>query len=229
MVRTRTAEQVWIKAIPVPTVKDMKSRPGPIKGSVRNITFGGKNFPASPVLDTFYWFMAERHRIHQLRLSGQDPPWSKDELMNSYPFTNVFRVYDRTTQYILMNVIQKGSQDLQEVSFRVILFRLFNKPETWEYLEDHLGTPTLKWCEFDAGAYDRVLTLLSEKTAVYGASYICPAPSFGWQRNYSNHLRLIKVMMEDNIPLALKKLHHLKDAHGRICLYPSIGDFIGQQ
>ena len=36
-------------------------------------------------------------------------------------------------------------------------------------------------------------------------------------------------MMDNNLPGELKQLKFLKDAHGRICLYPSIGDFIGQQ
>ncbi|TCD67582.1 hypothetical protein EIP91_012212 [Steccherinum ochraceum] len=228
MARTKGATK--IKPIPVPAAGSTGARSGSGKGAVRTATFAGQKFSVSPVLDMFFYFMAERHRIHQLRLAGEDPPWSKDDLMNSYPFTNVFRVYDRTTQYILRNVIKKGSQDLNEVCFRVILFRFFNKPETWEFLEEHLGTPTLKWSEYDASSYDRVLLLLEcKKIAPYSGCYISPAPPFGWKRNYSNHLRLVQVMMEDNLPSELKALDYLKDAHGRVCLYPAIGDFVGQQ
>ncbi|KAH8093785.1 hypothetical protein BXZ70DRAFT_976289 [Cristinia sonorae] len=222
--------KTYIKTIPVPSGRDV-SRPGPAKGAIKTVSFAGQPFPVSPILDTFFWYMAERHRIHQLRCAGQEKPWSKDDILNSHCFTNVFRVYDRTTQYILRNVIQKGSQDLYEVTFRVLLFRFFNRPETWEYLEEHLGNPTLKWSEFDVGAYDRVLSLLVSRTgsALYGAAYICPAPPFGWPKNHSNHLRLVQLLMNDDLPKELVKCKFLKDAHGRIGLYPSIGDFIGFQ
>ncbi|THH30712.1 hypothetical protein EUX98_g3477 [Antrodiella citrinella] len=228
MARTKGPTHTWISAIPVPSRKNGK--PGPAKGSVKTVSFAGQNFPVSPVLDTLYWYMAERHRMHQHRLAGEDPPWSNDEIMNSFPFTNVFRVYDRTTQYILRNVIRKGSQDLEEMCFRVILFRLFNKLDTWEHMEELLGTPTLKWSEFDVETYDSVLSdLAADGTALYCGCYISPAPPFGWHKNHSNHLRLVQVMMDNKLPVELKGFKHLKDANGRLCLYPSIGAFIAQQ
>ncbi|KAJ3475695.1 hypothetical protein NLI96_g11663 [Meripilus lineatus] len=192
-----------------------------------NVSFAGKSFTASPVLDTFFKFVVERHAIHQRRLDGQPPPWTDDELFCIYPFTNVFRVYDGTTQYILTNVINKGDQGLYESCFRVILFRFFNRVETWELLEETLGTPTLTWAEFNVEAYEEVLSRVTGP--LYGGCYIIPAPNFGYQRNYSNHLRLIQVLMEEDFPGKLKQREYLKDAHGMTCMYPSMGSFTGLQ
>ncbi|THH02706.1 hypothetical protein EW026_g191 [Hermanssonia centrifuga] len=166
-----------------------------------------------------------------LRPAAQDKTISSlredDPILAAYPFTNVFRVLDRNSQYILQNVIQKGSQDLHEAFFRVLLFRTFNKIETWEFLEESLGTIT--WKDFNLQKYDRVLS--SVDGAVYNSVYIMPAPgrAFGFDRNYLNHLRLIDLMMAEKLADELQQMKHLKDAHGRVCLYPSMGEFTAMQ
>ncbi|KZT65741.1 hypothetical protein DAEQUDRAFT_696672 [Daedalea quercina L-15889] len=133
--------------------------------------------------------MAERHQTFLRRAAGEERPWTNDEILERYPFTNVFRVYDRTTQYILRHVINKGSQDLHESCFRVILFRMFNKIETWKYLKEQIGE--LTWADFDVYTYEKVL--------------------------------------EANLPKQLKRFRYLKDAHGWLRLFPSMGDFTALQ
>ncbi|KAH9852142.1 hypothetical protein C2E23DRAFT_886012 [Lenzites betulinus] len=191
------------------------------------VTFGGQKFHPNVVLDTFFVFVAERHRIQQRRLLGEPQPWTTDAILAAYPFTNVFRVYDRVTQYILHNVIERGDQSLREQCFRVMLFRSFNKMETWELLTARFGE--LTWRDFDVNAYDEVLLAEQQANPLYGHAYIIPSPKLGGRANASNHLRLIQLMMEEDLPGELQKLHHLKDAHGRIALFPSMGDFMALQ
>ncbi len=200
-----------------------------IKPSRRSekVKFNGVEFAASELFSTYFQFVAERHQIFLRRHDGQSQPWTDDPILAAYPFTNVFRVLDRNSQYILQNVIQKGSQDLHEAFFRVLLFRTFNKIETWEFLEESLGTIT--WKDFNLQKYDRVLS--SVDGAVYNSVYIMPAPgrAFGFDRNYLNHLRLIDLMMAEKLADELQQMKHLKDAHGRVCLYPSMGEFTAMQ
>ncbi|KAI0820840.1 hypothetical protein BC628DRAFT_1465886 [Trametes gibbosa] len=191
------------------------------------VTFGGQNFRPNVVLDTFFVFVAERHRIHQRRLLGAPQPWTTDSILATYPFTNVFRVYDRVTQYILHNVIERGDQGLQEQCFRIMLFRSFNRMETWELLTAHFGE--LTWREFDVDAYDEVLLAEQRGNPLYNHAYIIPSPKLGGRANASNHLRLVQLMMEEDLPGQLQKLRHLKDAHGRIGLFPGMGDFMALQ
>ncbi|GBE86355.1 hypothetical protein SCP_0902340 [Sparassis crispa] len=191
----------------------------------KSVTIAGKKLPISPVLDTLFHFLAERHRIHQRRIAGDPSPWTRDPILAAYPFTNIFRVYDRTTQYILRHVIQEGSSDLHESCFRVMLFRFFNKVETWELLESSLGKVT--WRDFSVRKYEEVL--FSAEEALYCPAYIIPAPKLGAKANLSNHLRLVQLMMENDLPGHLEKVHHLKDAHGYLRLYPSMGDFTALQ
>lgn len=195
------------------------------QSSPRLVIIAGKKLRVSTVLNTFFYFVAERHKIHQRRIQGKPAPWTKDRILTCWPFTNVFRVYDRISQFILRHVIQEGDESLWECFFRVVLFRTFNRIGTWMMLKSALGR--LTWQDFDIEAYERVL--LAAEGPLYGAAYIMPGAKLGARTNASNDLRLIQLMMEEDAPTVLSKLNHLKDAHGYLCLYPSMGDFTSMQ
>ena len=189
--------------------------------------FGGQDMFPTVILDTFFAFVSERYAIHRKRLAGiPQAEWTKDPILQQHRFTNVFRVFDRVTQYILQHVIQTGDQSLEEQCFRVMLFRSFNKVETWEYLTKTFGA--LTWRTFDLKAMEHAL-LQRTQTPLYNSAYIMPAPKLGGAVNASNHLRLIQLMMQEQLPSQLQKLEHLKDAHGRIMLFPGMGEFMALQ
>jgi alpha-glutamyl/putrescinyl thymine pyrophosphorylase clade 1 len=207
---------------------------GPSPGSI--VVIAGRKLKLSSVIDTLFQWMAERHAIHQRRLAGQPWPWTEDPILRQHFFTNVFRIYDRVTQYVISNVIGKGDQDFHETCFRVILFRCFNRISTWELLLNHFGE--LTWHAFDLAAYEAVLyEEYRQNNKLYGSSYILPAPELGGtsldgarlKANYANHLRLLKVMMESDLPGQLAQLSELSDAWERISLYPSMGGFLSFQ
>lgn len=185
--------------------------------------------PEPEIFDTFFWFLAERHRIHCLRVAGLSPPWTEDQILVEFAFTNIFRVFDRVTQYVLRNVVKRGPGNLEDDVFRVLLFRTFNSIDTWEMLEEELGE--ISWRSFDLAKYERVLRKGAQRGALYGHAYIIPATDLGGPqgRNYENHLRLIKLMMDQDLPKKLQRFEYLRDAHGYICLYPMIGSFTGFQ
>ncbi|KAI0059895.1 hypothetical protein BV25DRAFT_1039276 [Artomyces pyxidatus] len=195
---------------------------------VKSVVIEGRTYPISPVLDTLFRWMAERHSIHQKRLAGQPAPWTEDPIFQKHAFTNVFRIYDRVTQYVLHHVVNEGDPDLHETCFRVILFRFFCRISTWELLCSRLGP--LTWRGFDRAAYEAVLRdAYEEGTALYGTAYIMPAPALGGGTNYANHLRLLQVMMEEDLPGQLAGLSELSDAYYRIALFPSMGSFLAFQ
>ena len=65
-------------------------------------------------LDLFWKFVNERHRIWLFRDKNPDvpPPWTKDKILSTYKFTNVFRQLDRTT--IEFNERMAKLEDLPE-------------------------------------------------------------------------------------------------------------------
>ena len=48
-------------------------------------------------LKKFYWWINERHRIYLNKEADKEWPWTKDEIMQTYKFTNVFRELDAET------------------------------------------------------------------------------------------------------------------------------------
>ena len=211
------------EAIKVKFTPGKKRAPPP-----KTVDIAGVKMHPTAIFDTFYQFVVERYLIHKRRLAGSAPPWTNDPILASYPFTNVFRVFDRVTQYILRNVINRGDQSLEEQCFRVMLFRTFNKIETWELLKRHFGEIT--WSGFDHVAYEKVLLAEHRRgNALYNAAYIISGVKLGADSNVSNHLRLVEIMMRENLPAQLQSLEHLRDAHGRIALFPCMGDFMALQ
>ena len=88
------------------------------------------------VFDTFWRFALERQNLFFGRYEGKAfDEWTSDPILFRYRFTNVYRASDRVSQYLIRNVIYEGDQSASELFFRIILFKLFNKIETWELLK----------------------------------------------------------------------------------------------
>ncbi len=107
------------------------------------------------LLFTAFWrFTAERQRVFWRRVSSAPPPWTNDPVLAAYKFTNAYRVSDRVSQYLIRSVQYEGPQEPQELFFRTILFKLFNRIETWTLLQREAGP--LRTDGFCVERYDRV-------------------------------------------------------------------------
>ena len=76
-------------------------------------------------LDTFVYWIKERHKVHKKRLKGLEPPWSEDAVMNGVFFTNPYRENDKATIWFRENV-RDPLRDVDSVIFATILFRRIN-------------------------------------------------------------------------------------------------------
>jgi hypothetical protein len=116
---------------------------------------------------------------------------------------------DKTTQYIVREVIEKGSQKPKEIIFRVILFDLFTKMDTFELLQQELGE--LSWETYDHNAYFKVLETAKESgVTLYTGAFQKPAPNFGFKTACENHLMLLEILME-GLPDQIPKAEYLAD------------------
>lgn len=190
--------------------------------------------PAKPtvVFNTYWRFAAERQKIFFKKLENASIPWTDDPILSTYKFTNAYRASDRVSQYIIRHVIYQNNlpSSPNEVFFRIILFKIFNKIETWQLLENKLGS--IIYAEYSFERYDQVLTdAIESGQTIYSAAYIMPSggTSFGHTAKHRNHLKLIEMMMANDLP---KKLADAKNMHQGFDLlreYPTIGDFLAYQ
>jgi hypothetical protein len=81
-------------------------------------------------LKLFFYWMNERERIRLVKKEGAPWPWTKDKILQTYKFTNVFRRFDRTTVDLVTRV--KDIKDPVELYARICLFRLFNWTPTYD-------------------------------------------------------------------------------------------------
>jgi hypothetical protein len=183
------------------------------------------------VYDTFWRFAAERQNVFFRRLHNEPGPWTTDPILRDYKFTNAYRASDRVSQYLIRRVIYRDDlpDDPAEVFFRTLLFKTFNKIETWELLERRFGV--IAYSEYSYRHYDTVLQAArASGRSIYSAAYIMPsASSFGHDRKHRNSLKLIEQMMADRLPLRLPEVRTMREAFTLLRAYPAIGDFLAYQ
>jgi len=182
----------------------------------------------TPVFDTYWRFAVARQDLFFRRLERSSPPWTEDPILSRHRFTNVYRASDRVSQYLIQNVIYEGDQSADEVFFRIILFKLFNRIATWKLLNAELGS--VSWRSFDVERYEHVLdSAFARGQRLYSAAYIMPSPAFGATRKHANHLRLIDYMMRDEAPKKAANASSLEEVFRLLRSYPSLGDFLAFQ
>ncbi len=182
------------------------------------------------VYETYWQFAANRQEIFFNRLKGNAPPWTSDPILNTYKFCNTYRASDRVSQYLIRNVIYSGDQDAQEVILRTLLFKLFNKIETWEYLVSKLGAVSTK--NFDFELYS---SLLNEYRAADGVIYhnaymSCATKAFGYDLKHMNHLALVeKMIFKDHLASRITSAKSFAQVFKTLREYELIGDFMAYQ
>jgi hypothetical protein len=205
------------------------ARPLP-SATLRKISLpGGRTLTATTVFETYWRFACKRQDAFMRRVLGDPPPWSDDLVINAHRFTNTYRASDRVSQYLIRHV-QYGGGDKSpaDIVFRTLVFKLFNRIETWERLVDELGD--IRWKDFSFAQAERVLDRLRASGAtVYSAAYIMPSPAFGAVRKHANHLRLVEHMMEDGVASKIADATTLEALFKLLRGYPSLGDFLAFQ
>lgn len=178
-----------------------------------------------------YWrFAYERLAIFYRRRYYPTGPWTSDRTLQRFRFTNVYRATDRVSQYLIREVQYHPDRptETREVFFRTLLFKIFNKIETWEALEAASGP--IAWCNIDLDLIDRTLNaLLQQGQSIYSAAYIMPPPPFGKERKHSNHLALLAQMMADRLADRISQAPDLRTVYEQILSYPGIGRFLAFQ
>ncbi|MBW0238372.1 hypothetical protein AWM69_20705 [Pseudomonas sp. D1HM] len=186
----------------------------------------------TPVFDSYWRFAAERQRVFRQRLERQPAPWTADPVIAIHKFTNAYRASDRVSQFLIRHVIYRDDlpNSPSEVLFRTLLFKLFNKIETWNLLEHTFGEITFKNYKFEH--YDNVLRqAMRAGGRIYSAAYIMPpgGSTFGYPAKHQNHLRLLERMMADDLAGQLSRLTKMQNAFELLKSYPTVGNFLAYQ
>jgi len=127
--------------------------------------------------DLFWYWINERHRIYLRKESGEKPPWTDDEILRTYYFTNVFRELDAVTVWIRENWREPYAEH-PNLWFAMCVARCINEPSTLEAL----GFPEYWDAE---SAREIMLGLQADGKRLYSPAYVisncgntCDKPMF---------------------------------------------------
>lgn len=86
----------------------------------------------------FLDFVSARHEAFLRRQFGEAQPWTDNEIVNTRKFTNVFRVLDYGSQFVLTDLLDPELAPEDQL-MRLFLYRHTGRVEVWQFLEMMLG------------------------------------------------------------------------------------------
>jgi hypothetical protein len=184
----------------------------------------------SPVFDTYWRFAAKRQSIFHARTAGKSAPWTEDPVLKEHKFTNAYRASDRVSQYLIRNVIYAGEHDWESTLLRILLFKIFNKPATWELLESQVGE--ISAANFSQDRVNKVLVQAIERGAsIYSGAYIMPSGpiSIRQPRKHMMHLMLLASIVRSPLARDLQAASSMEMAYHLLLGVPSFGPFLAFQ
>lgn len=181
-----------------------------------------------PIYDQYWKFAFARQEIFFNRLEGKIDI-TTDKILSEYKFCNAYRASDRVSQFLISKVIYSKKLDELDTLFRIFLFRLLNKNETWDDLEKKLGEISLK--NFTRVKYAKALDELKDKKPIYGNAFIlCANKAFGFDKKHENHLALLEhVFVKSKTGKELVQAKSLKQLFEKLKLLPLMGNFMAYQ
>lgn len=186
--------------------------------------------PRQPILDTYWYFAAERQSIFFKKLHGNAWPFTNDPILRQYKFCNVYRAQDRVSQFLIGEVIYSQERSSADTLFRIFLFRLLNKTESWVQLERELGDISLE--DFDFETYAQVIDKLKAKgQVIYGNAFIlCANKVYGYSDKHRNHLKLLETVFNDPRKFeSILQAKSMSELFTKLRELPLIGDFMAYQ
>jgi hypothetical protein len=86
----------------------------------------------------FLDFVEARHEVFMRRQAGEPQPWTDNPIVSTRKFTNVFRVLDFGSQFVLTDLIEDGLDPVDQL-MRLFLYRHTGRVEAWQYAELAVG------------------------------------------------------------------------------------------
>lgn len=85
---------------------------------------------------TFLDFVYERHSVWEKRQAGKPQPWTDDPVLATRKFTNVFRLLDPGSQFVMTDLL--CDSEFESLA-RCLLYRITNRPEAWRAFDGEIS------------------------------------------------------------------------------------------
>lgn len=188
--------------------------------------------PRPQAYDLYWYFAAERQAMFERKQATVPPPCTRDPILQTYKFCNVYRACDRVSQYLIREVAYADEiVSAPDRLFQIIGFRLFSNIQTWDSVRRFLGRAPLLSDVSDGSLRQALEAALTENGKLYtGAFILCAANSYGQGRKYLNHIELLRHMfLYDNLAERILEAPSLAAIYHALRAYPLMGNFMSYQ
>ena len=173
--------------------------------------------PNDAIMKYYFYFIEERMNMFWRKIEGGwNDGWSRDPIFKTYKFTNVYRATDRVSQYLIRNVIYKNIKRYkpEDILLRILVFKIFNKIETWEYLEQNLKN-ALTVDTFDPHNISILLSKRQEHAPIFNNAYMMTGSHKAYDYLPTKHEKWLtmvkKEFIENNLFLKIIDAPSMKD------------------
>ena len=178
----------------------------------------------------FLLFVHERQKIWKRKYTGKRQTLTKNNVLSTQWFTNMYRELDRGTMYFRKCLLELKDRTpsnttidhelVHSVLFKSVVYRLINKVETFV---DFGGLPTPK-------DFSTFLTFLAEKKSQNEVIFTCAHQNMGYERL----LKTLHFVRKNSASLASQvikaaEMKSLKTAHKTLLSIPNVGAFFAWQ
>lgn len=187
--------------------------------------------PNDDVFRYYFYFIQERMKIFWNKYEHKQL-LTDDPILKEYKFTNVYRACDRVSQYLIREVINKdsGKYRPKDVLLRILVFKVFNKIETWEYLS-RLTDITIN--TFNVESICKELTKRQKDYPIFSNAYMMAGSHSRYKGIVTKHQVWLQMIEDEFVKNnGLEKILQAKsmaDVYDQLRDCPLIGDFLAYQ
>lgn len=187
--------------------------------------------PKEEIFQYYFYFIQERMNIFWNKCNNTYP-WTADQILKVHKFTNVYRAMDRVSQYLIRNIIySENSFSDEDLLLRIIVFKVFNKPATWEYIEDRVGEITVK--NFDLNRINAALLELKQIRPIFNNAYMMTGTHSLYNHLTFKHEKWLEMIKNELIGKSvftkIKNSNSLFEVYRLLRSCSFIGDFLAYQ
>lgn len=188
-------------------------------------------------LSLFAHWIDERYKIHLRKEAGEPLPWTEDEILANYRFTNVRREQDRQTKYLIDNIVNNEKLTIRDKVVNIILFRYWN---LWSTMRDFGGAwtrqelMTSKPMERATKKYEKLIAE-NPKHGFFTAAFLTSGAKIGVRKEFNvtnavtGAFLLAKFAIRNKIPERVIKASNQKESCEVFKELPGVANFLSYQ
>lgn len=179
------------------------------------------------MLEHYARFVLNRHLVWTKRQAGESAPWTRDPIIATRKFTNVFRVLDYGSQFLVRELT---CHDPVDYLARCIFYRVTNSPKTWTEMKNVLGDyPTKQDFYKKPDELFRVLDDYRSRgnTVFSGAYVIIPSPGTNGDK-IRDAINLTRHFLSDGI-IDFMTARTQAERFAALRATPGLGPFLSMQ